>query len=273
MAFVKHGKVNQEAGIYFEEMGKGEPVVLVNGLSRSGRHWLGFDAEMARNFRVIKIDNRGAGRSRQVRTGYAMTVPDMARDTLEVMNALGLNSAHIVGCSLGGMIGLGVCLQDQTRVRSLTMINSSIGGNLYPRISIRAVVGLLTSAASSRDVYVQAANYLIAGVSEERRNWIIDQWRSFDQIEAPTFKLINQQLLAAARFQVKDRLKEIQLPILIYNARDDIFVPIVNSALLHAHLPSSKLKIVPVGGHEVMVSRPEETARDIAGFIRESNSE
>jgi pimeloyl-ACP methyl ester carboxylesterase len=268
MPYVKRGRVNQQSGIYFEEMGSGDPVILINGLSRSGRHWLGFGHEMAKKFRVVTIDNRGVGRSGAVRTSFVMSVQDMARDVVDVMNALSLSSAHIIGCSLGGMIGLGVCLLDQTRVRSLTMINSSIGGNLYPRISIKAVVGLLTSAASSRDVYVQAANYLIAGVSEERRNWILEQWRRFDQTEAPSFKVINQQLLAAARFQVKDRLKEIQVPILIYNSRDDVFVPIVNSALLHAHLPSSRLKIVPLGGHEVMVSRPEETAQDIGDFIR-----
>jgi 3-oxoadipate enol-lactonase len=191
----------------------------------------------------------------------------MAADVWQVCDALRLDRVHFVGLSLGGMIGLAASLANQNRTSSLTMINSSIGGNLFPRLSVKAVGALVTDMARSRDTLKTVATYLIGGVSDERRDWIVERWQEIEEEEPVTVGLLQAQLWAAARFRVRKLLHNLKVPVLIYCARDDRFVPIINSSLLHAQIPRSEYKVVDHGGHEATAAFPQETARDIAEFI------
>jgi 3-oxoadipate enol-lactonase len=108
--------------INYVEKGDGFPVVLIHGLAGDHAAW---DAPMdtwSRDHRVIAFDNRGAGESTQV--DEPISTEDMARDTLALMDQVGIERAHVVGRSMGGAIAQHMALMAPDRVHTLTVLAS-----------------------------------------------------------------------------------------------------------------------------------------------------
>lgn len=102
--------------------GDGFPVVLIHGLAGDRSAWATQVAALRDRYRVLTFDNRGAGRSSQV--DEPVTTEDLARDTLALMDAVGIDVAHVVGRSMGGAVAQHVALLAPERVRSLVLCAS-----------------------------------------------------------------------------------------------------------------------------------------------------
>jgi len=122
MAYIE----NQGAKIYWEEHGEGEPLVLIMGLASTLDMWHRTAPVFAKHYRTILIDNRGVGRSDVPMPPYS--IPTMAADVAAVMAAAGIDSAHIFGISMGGMIAQELTLRYPERVRSLILGCTNFGG-------------------------------------------------------------------------------------------------------------------------------------------------
>src|SRR5262249_34033775 len=105
--------------LYWETHGAGDPVLLIMGLGANAYDWHRTIPWLAERYRVIAFDNRGAGRSDVPSGGY--TIAQMADDTAAVLDAAGLDTAHVVGASLGGMIAQRLALAHPRRLRSLVL--------------------------------------------------------------------------------------------------------------------------------------------------------
>jgi len=88
--------------LYYDERGQGDPLLLIAGLGASGELWAGQVPLLAREFRVITFDNRGAGRSEKPPQPYSIAL--FADDTAALMDALGIETAFVYGQSMGGLI-------------------------------------------------------------------------------------------------------------------------------------------------------------------------
>src|SRR5689334_14214276 len=102
----------------FGERGRGEAVVMLHGIGARGDDWRAHAEALAPSYRVITPDLRGHGDSDKPRGPYS--IAQMARDVLRLLDALGIDAAHVVGVSLGGMFGLELAVSAPARVRSLT---------------------------------------------------------------------------------------------------------------------------------------------------------
>ena len=142
----------------FDERGSGEPLLVIMGLGGQLVDWPdGFVDELVlRGFRVIRFDNRDIGLSTEFTAAPPTTseiaravllrrpIPaeyllgDMARDAVGLLDALGVEGAHVVGMSMGGMIAQTLAIDDPTRVRSLTSIMSTTGNRRVgrPKLSL-----------------------------------------------------------------------------------------------------------------------------------------
>src|SRR5881394_1227437 len=110
----------------YEVHGDGEPVLLIMGLSGSGRAWYRMLPHLAGRYRAITFDNRGTGGSPPV-IGR-LTMADMVDDALSVLDAAGHDTAHVFGVSMGGMIAQHLALDHRERVRSLILGCTTPGG-------------------------------------------------------------------------------------------------------------------------------------------------
>lgn len=152
-----------------------EPLLLIMGLGAQMIHWDDAFCEQlaARGFRVIRFDNRDIGKSSHLAGGKRLTplellklrflrIPvaatykliDMAKDTVGLMDALGIKSAHLVGASMGGMIAQEVTLSFPQRVRSLTSIMSTTGNPRVPPPTREAAAMLMAPPPRSKEEFI-----------------------------------------------------------------------------------------------------------------------
>src|SRR4051794_13511268 len=120
---------------------RGRPtLLLIMGLGQQLIHWPeDFCRQLAREgFRVVRFDNRDAGASTHL-PGRRYTLEDMAGDAVGLLDALGVDSAHVVGASLGGMIAQTMAIRHPDRVRSLASLMSTTGRRSQGRTSVRVV--------------------------------------------------------------------------------------------------------------------------------------
>src|SRR5580692_11150604 len=122
MSFVE----NNGAKIYWDERGSGEPLLLIMGLSYPSYMWHRSRPILAKLFRTIALDNRGVGQSDAPPGIYSIAL--MASDAAAVLDAAGIESAHVFGVSMGGMIAQEFALQYPNRVRSLILGCTAPGG-------------------------------------------------------------------------------------------------------------------------------------------------
>src|SRR6266508_2688181 len=112
--------------LYWTEAGSGDPLLLIMGLGATHEWWSRLTPVVSPHFRAILFDNRGVGRSDVPQGPYS--IPDMAADAAAVLDAAGVESAHVFGASMGGMIAQELALQHPARVRSLILGCTACGG-------------------------------------------------------------------------------------------------------------------------------------------------
>ncbi len=113
--------------IYYEAHGVGDPLLLIMGLGANTTNWWAQVPDLSAAFRVITFDNRGAGRSTKPNESYS--IAQMADDTAGLLDALEVDSAHVFGMSMGGMIALQYALRHPERTRALVLGGTMTGGS------------------------------------------------------------------------------------------------------------------------------------------------
>src|SRR6266567_1513059 len=117
MPYVKVNDIN----MYYEIHGDGEPLVLIVGLATDISEWDAIIGWLAKKYKVLAFDNRGAGRTDKPDAHYSIEM--MANDTVGLMQTLGIEQAHVLGISMGGRIALALALQHPKRVKKLVLVS------------------------------------------------------------------------------------------------------------------------------------------------------
>jgi pimeloyl-ACP methyl ester carboxylesterase len=249
----------------------GRPLLLIMGLGCQMIHW---DEEFCdllaeRGHRVIRYDNRDTGRStwlteagvpdlarameRQVEAPYL--IDDMADDAAGLLEALGVESAHVVGASMGGMIAQGLALRHRTRVRTLTSIMSTTGRPDLPMGRPEAMARLLLPAPSEREAVVEhnlETARMLAGsahpLDEERHR--ARTRRAFDRGFNPAGSARHVAAIAASPSR-HELLAGLDVPALVIHGADD---PLVHPACgldTHRCLAGSEWLPIEGMGHDL----------------------
>jgi pimeloyl-ACP methyl ester carboxylesterase len=272
--------------IEYESFGDREspPVLLIMGLGSQLTRWrLGLiEALVDRGYFVIRFDNRDVGLStwfddvaadRNDAPGtpiYSLT--ELALDAVGLLDTLGLDSAHIVGASMGGMIAQIIAVKHPERTRTLVSIMStpvSDGGNL-------AVLAPYSVPASSRDVAIENNVKLwrvLSGTGFPFDEELVRQEaaRDFDRAYHPAGT--GRQLLAI--LASGDRTSELSMvtaPTLVIHGEDDPLVDVAGGVATAAAIPGARLKLIPGMGHYIPPEFYDELASDFAEFFREGHA-
>ncbi len=258
--------------IHYEVQGDGPDLVMLRGLGRNIKHWLGFDKVAARHFRTITIDARGIGKSKREMSPLD-TIFDLADDVALVLDDLGIEQSHVLGVSLGGMVSMAMGLKHPARVSSLVLINSSIAGSGHPRLTLPAWMLLLRAVALGPAIYDDLARLLLAPESPvELRKKVAREWLRIDQSMKVSPALVVKQILAASRFRVRADLAGIRSPTLVMYGKGDQFVPHANSELIAKLIPGARMVGIEDAGHELTIDRPDEALEEIRKFIKWSEA-
>lgn len=234
--------------LYYEALGAGEPVVLVMGFGGDHLAW-GFQARvLAERYRVVIFDNRGAGQSDAPDLPYSTAM--MAGDTVRLMDALGIEQAHVVGASMGGMIAQEIALRHPARVRSLQLHCTYARPDGHTRAILQAWRAARPSLA--REAYVRLQFlWLFSPRTYTERPEFIDMilgnalTNPYPQSDTGFLR----QGDAVLAHDTLDRLSGLRAPTLITVGEDDVLVPPRHSRELAAHIPEAELHVLPRAGH------------------------
>ena len=247
-------------GVHYNLKGSGQKtVILLRGLARWSQHWLGFEDLLAgRGFRVITLDNRGFGKSEILRGKTFFSVHDMADDVAQVIAKEAPDGAHVVGISLGAMIGLALASMKPQLVRSLIMVNSSVGSSRIPRISTKAMLAILRILLLGARGYDSLARVLLGPTtSVETIKKLASTWSSIDRLAGVPIQGLFKQLIAAKGFDGFVEMAAVNCPVTIVRCDHDQFVDPRNSDFLQRQIKNSNIINHPTAGHELAIDDPE----------------
>jgi len=250
----------------YEVRGTGFPLLLINGLGSDRREWLAQVPAFERHFRVIVFDNRGSGESGSPPGPY--TTAEMADDAAGLFSFLGVERAHVLGTSLGGMIAQEVALRHPERVERLVLACTSPGGNVSARPSPEALAAFIRTSGGDREAELRR---MIPFLYTER-------FRREDpeEIEAFVARRLSSpasaegyaaQLAAAVGHAAGDRLKGIRALTLVIAGTADLLVPPVNSERIAERIPGAKLVLLPGAPHRLFAENAEAFNREVLSFL------
>jgi 3-oxoadipate enol-lactonase len=259
MGFVE----NRGARIYWDEQGCGAPVLLIMGLSYPSYMWHRTRPVLAAKYRTIALDNRGVGRSDVPPGPYPIAL--MASDAAAVLDAAGIDSAHVFGVSMGGMIAQEFALLYPKRARSLILGCTAAGGPTVVRAEPAAIQLMMVREKLSPEQAAEAIVPFIYDpatpperVAEDlaiRRPW-------FPRADAYAAQL--QGLLA---WEAYSRLSRIGVPTLVIHGESDRLVPPGNAKLIAERIPSAKLVMIPHASHLFLTDQTEVAHHAILEFL------
>jgi pimeloyl-ACP methyl ester carboxylesterase len=234
--------------MYVEEQGEGEALVLIMGLGADGTLWQQHVDSYSRYLRCILIDNRGAGRSAKPIGPYTTTM--MAEDTLAVMNALGIDKAHVSGISMGGAIAQELALLAPGRIQSMTLISTWQQCDVYTTRVFEMFRSLITT--SDPLTFGRMLELWIFGP-------LFVNYHTDELLRREELGKLNPNPMPQHAFQAQcdacithhtvERLGGLQIPVLITVGDKDIFTPLHYSVALAQEIPGSELLVFEDCGH------------------------
>lgn len=252
---------------YYEKHGKGEPLFLISGFTNHLGMWRKIFPKLKDFFEVILFDNRGSGQTTATPPPY--TIELLASDVIALMDALNIEKAHMLGFSMG------------------SAIIQTVGLNYPDRISKGVLVAPFNTLPATAIMQANATAKLFEGgvdpaiALETILPWIYsnDYLSDPKRIEQTIQDLVNDpypqppegyigQLEALKAFDLTDRLKEIQTPMLIFAGKEDLYTPYYTAKILEQQLPNGTLIDLPKLSHMLHIEAPEVIIKETRAFCK-----
>jgi pimeloyl-ACP methyl ester carboxylesterase len=247
----------------YEVRGSGAPLLLVHGLGYARWGWEPVLDPFAERFRVVAFDNRGVGESDAPPGPYTARV--LAEDAVAVLDAAGIDRAHVVATSLGGMAAQELAVGWPGRVERLVLACTTPGGaQAYPMpdqtVRLLAEVPFLQQEIALRRL---VENALSPGAPEA----LVERILAYRLASPPDPAGWQAQAAAGMSFDGADSLGEIRAPTLVLHGTEDAVVDQRNAELLAAGIPNAQLVFFRGTGHLFFWEQPERFTQVVAEFL------
>lgn len=254
---------NDGCQLHYEDYGHGTPVLLIHGLGSSTLDWEFQIPVLSAHYRVLALDVRGHGRSDKPRERYRMV--DFADDVAALIEHLQLPPVHLVGISMGGMIGFQLGVDQPHLLRSLTIVNSAPevkAHNLRERLEIAK--RWLLARLLPLETLAKALGKLLFPRPEqaELRHKVEQRWPRNDK------RAYLASLDAIIGWGVRERLQRITCPTLVISADRD-YTPIEHKQAYVTELPEARLQVIDNSRHATPLDQPQRFNTVLLDFLGE----
>jgi len=258
MSFVE----NQGAKIYWDEEGPGEPLLLIMGLSYPSYMWHRTRPVLAKRFRTIALDNRGVGQSDVPPGPYSIAL--MASDAAAVLDAAHVQSAHVFGVSMGGMIAQEFALQYPDHVLSLILGCTASGGPHAVQPEPAALQTLMRQGMTPEQAKEAIIPFIYDAATPRER---IDEDMAIRMKWYPTPQGYIGQLRGIMGWEAYSRIAQITAPTLVIHGETDRLVPAANGRLIAERIPGAKLVLIPHASHIFETDQPGAAHQAVLEFL------
>lgn len=260
-----HASVNGTE-LWHDVFGEGPPLLLISGLGQNSGAWAPARAALAARFRCHVFDNRGTGRSAAPPGPYG--IETMADDTAALIGHLGLGPLPVVGWSLGGSVLQALMVRHPAAVSAGVLLNALPA---YTGVQHQWLDALLALRRSGAPALAQVVSAMAWGLT---RKSLHDHDHALAMAEAalsdpyPTsVEGFEAQAAGLRIFDARPRLPEVRCPVLVLCGEEDVLTPPAQSHEIADLIPDARLRLLPQGGHRMVVEYPEEVTREIAAFL------
>lgn len=259
-----------DCDVFYELAGSGPPVLFIQGVGVAGEGWRPQVDGLAENFSTLRFDNRGLGESVPCRG--RISIEAMAADARTLLDAAGWESAHVVGHSMGGVIGQQMALDVPARVRSLSLLCTFPRGKDAARLTPWVLWMTLRTRVGSRPMRRRALLEMLFPQDELQRadrDSLATRVAALigrDLADSPS--ILMKQVQALARHDVSGRLGELAaIPTLVVSAEHDPIAPPRYGRRLAELIPGARYEEVPAASHGVTIQKAELINARLAKFI------
>jgi pimeloyl-ACP methyl ester carboxylesterase len=244
--------------IAYRREGEGEPTLFLHGAGFTGQ-WLPFHAALAEHVDLICPDHPGMGET--TLPEWLDGMDDLVLHYDDLLDALGLEHAHVVGYSLGGWIAAELAAFFPRRLRSLTLVTP---------------VGLRVEGHSPAPIFHMSPEQLATTIFSDPTN-MASVLPAPDDVEEIIHGYTEAATIARLVWErphdlkLDRRLRRVGCPALVVCAEDDRLVPGAIAERYAELLPDARVETIAGTGHALIVERPEETAAAVAAFIEETS--
>ena len=253
----------EDATIDYDVRGAGPALVLINGLGFGRWGFFKQVPALSRYFATITFDARGERDPEDVIGG-------LAGDVIDLLDHLGVNRAHVLGTSLGGLVAQELTLSRPDLVARLVLVSTGHGGRRSERMSLSSAGKMLGFGALSPK---KAARRGLEGATSKR--YRAENPQEFDRIvekrlaDSPSLASYYGQAKAGSRFDASGEVGRITSPTLVIHGAEDRYVPPANAGALAEAVPNAKLCVLKGAGHLVFIERAADVNREVITFLEE----
>ncbi|OGP87239.1 MAG: hypothetical protein A2Y95_04745 [Deltaproteobacteria bacterium RBG_13_65_10] len=253
--------------IAYELGGAGDPLLMIMGFTGSRYHWVGFDNRMKLDFLTITFDNRGVGKTSAPPGPYS--VRQMAADAIGLLDAIGIDRAHVFGVSMGGMIAQEIALGHPERVRTLVLGCTHFGGSeqILPLPHVFQKIAVLEGKSTEQAV----RDILSVNLTPEfMKKWpeVVEDLVRYGLENRMKRHAFAAQVAVVSTHDTASRLGEVGAPTFVISGDQDELIPPQNSIEIAGRIPQAQITFLPGAGHMFWVEQPEEAEFQIKRFIR-----
>lgn len=265
MTLVRVGTGLRATRLHVQREGAGEPLLWITGFAISSEIFAPVVGDYAAAFDCIRYDNRGSGRSHA--PWRPTSVPELAGDAVRLLDALDLDSAHVYGLSMGGMVAQEMAIRFPDRVRGLVLGGTTHGGprGVLPSPRVAAALGSRRASTAVRAELVAQALFS-PGYRTREPEQVREHLERLRQHPATVQGLLSHAL-ASTYHDTRARLGRIQAPTLVLHGADDRLTPIGNAHRLAASIPDATLVVLPGAAHAYLLEQPAAAHRAFTAWI------
>ena len=244
-------------------------ILMIQGLGADRRGWMLQQAFFARTHRVVTFDNRGVGASGKPAGPYDLEV--MAGDAVAVLDAAGIDRAHVMGASMGGVIAQILAVRHASRVRSLVLACTACHHHDWRR-ELLAEWARVARDKGMRAVTGRALRWLV-GPRWRRRLSFPAQLFGSTLMNVPPHAFASQvQAILDMSDEVRWELASVAVPTLVIVGTQDILTPLGDSEEIAERIPGAELHVIHGAAHAVMVEAPAAFNRAVSTFLRRDDA-
>ena len=265
--------------ICYQIHGEGYPVVLIHGFGSKKESFMAQIPVLSQEFKIISFDNRGSGKSERPDIPYTMEM--FVDDIGGLMDYLKISKAHLIGLSLGGMIGLNFVLKYPNKVSKLVLINTlaQIPDDFDPETYINSKIKALELAKKDPELsFWQSTQFgfypkfrlkMKANPKEKFYGlWSVEDVLSYYKTDRPTTQDVRNLASSFKTHKAYEKLHEIKHKTLLLAASHDRLVPKEKMLEIHKKMPNSTYEIIEKAGHESPKEKAPEVNKAIIKFLK-----
>ena len=258
--------------IHYEVTGRpgATPILMIQGLGASKNAWNLQRIAMATRFRSISLDNRGAGRSDKPTQPF--TLEQMADDAIAVLDAAGVETAHVVGASMGGVISQIIAVKYPHRVRSLTLVCTACRNHPW-RQELLQTWAHTAGEKGMIEVGKEAAQWVMSPRSFRR---LVPAFTWMGPLAAlrPRHSFVSQiQAILDTREDLVDELSSITAPTMVIVGNQDILTPRGDSEEIAERIPNAELVVISGAAHGLMMEHSATFNKILIEFLQRIEAE